>query len=443
MLLLLILLCLACVALVGWGFTGPNRCLRYPSLFGASVAGFILPQVIGAYSSDRLHNIDGALEMFVIMTLLCMGAVVVGDMLGYRRAGKKLYSLGNYDWRRITEAALILNGVAILAGLMSQLVFADEIRKQTTIVGGMSGAAVIVIFFSTVHRYGFALALILYWKRRSILALAMILFGAFNYLAIIIGMSRRGPAIEFVFILCLTYAMARGKRVPALLITLLFVVGTFWSTAIGDLRTKDDRSTLERMESADYVRAINDVLDRGGLEVENGCEVIWQTYTSGVYEYGKLHWNKLVHAYFPGQIFGHDTKEDLKFPIEDIADHENRARGTVGATATGMADCFTSFGFFGCIKFALIGFVMGRWYRRAFQGDLAAQLAYSTLVSSALHTISHGTYWLLNDYIHMAIFSYPMLYSARKPARDIVTTYRHHPMLTGVEPPMGVTHGLR
>jgi hypothetical protein len=59
---------------------------------------------------------------------------------------------------------------------------------------------------------------------------------------------------------------------------------------------------------------------------------------------------------------------------------------------------------------------MGRWYRRAFQGDLASQLAYSTLISAALHTVSHSTTWILNEYIHMAVFSYPLLYWARKPA---------------------------
>jgi hypothetical protein len=443
MLLLLILLCLACVALVGWGFTGPNRCLRYASLLGASMAGFVVPQVIGAYNSGRLHDLDGALEMFTVMALLCMFAAVLGDFLGYRQPGRRIYRLDAYDWRRVTEAALIFNVVAILAAVFSQFVFAEEIGKRTSMVGGMSGATVIVLFFAIVHRYGFALALILYWKGRSILSLAMVLFGAANYIVVILFMARRGPAIEFVFICILTYALAKGKRIPALFITLLFIAGTFWSTAIGELRGREDLGTLEKIESADYVRAIQEVLDHGGLEVENGCDVIWTTYKEGSYEFGKLHWNKLVHAYFPGQVFGRELKQDLKFAIEDISEEANRRRGTLGATQMGMADCFTSFGYFGCIKFTLIGFVMGRWYRRALKGDLPAQLAYSTLITSALHTISHGTYWLLNEYIHMAIFSYPVLYWARKPSRVIDAMYRQRPITAGAEPPVGVAGGLR
>jgi len=306
----------------------------------------------------------------------------------------------------------------------------------------MSGAMIIVIFFSTVHRYGFALALLLYWERRSVLALSMVFFGTFNYLVTIIWMARRGPAIEFVFIVLLTYALGRRKQIPALLITFVFVVGTFWSTAIADFRGRGD--VVDKVESANYLGSFIDILDHGGLEVQNGCEVILTTYEGQLYEWGKLHWNKLVHGYFPGQIFGHDTKQDLKFDIDDTADRRNRFRGTMGVTSTGMADCFTSFGFFGCVKYVLIGYVMGRWYRRAFQGDLAARLAYSTLISAALHTISHGTYWLMNDYIHLALFSYPVLYWARKPARVIAAGRTARPSWqAGARSSAGMAPGMR
>jgi hypothetical protein len=446
MLLLLILLCLSCVALIGWGFTGPNRCLRFASLIGASVAGFILPQVFGAFNSGRLHNFDGGLEMFVLMAVLCMAMALAGDLWGYNRSHGKLRRLADYDWRRVTEAALILNAVAIFAALMNVVVFNEEIARRTHFVGGMSGAGVAVLFFATVHRYGFALALLLYWERRSILSLAMVLFGAVNYLYIIFALSRRGPAIEFVFILLITYALGRRKHIPALLIALLFVVGTFWSTAIAEFRTRGEFSvseTMDKFETADFIGSFTNVIEHGGLEVANGVEVITTTYENQAYEYGKLHWNRLVHAYFPAQIFGAETKQGLKFDLDDIAEQANLRRGTLGATPTGMADCFTSFGFFGCLKYLAIGFVMGRWYRRAFQGDLAAQLAFSTLMSGALHTISHGTAWLLNEYIHFALFSYPVLYWARKPARMTGGLARRVPGHYGREAALDGAPGLR
>jgi hypothetical protein len=109
-----------------------------------------------------------------------------------------------------------------------------------------------------------------------------------------------------------------------------------------------------------------------------------------------------------------------------------------------MADCFASFGYLGCLKYVVIGFIMGRWYRRAFRGDLAAQLAYSTLMSAALHTVSHGTVWFVNEYIHMAIFSYPVLHWARKPAQlGGVPPGRRRPNHYGVEPATGVAVDFR
>jgi hypothetical protein len=414
MFILITALCAVCVGLIAWGFTGPNRSLRFASLMGASMAGFAVPQVIGESNARVLT--EPVLAMFVLMTILCMGCAFAGDLLGYRRRGKRIYPLGDYDDRRVMEAALILNCVAFLASIWIQLAFREEIERARLTPGGMSGPMTIAIFFSAVHRYGYALALLIYWRRRTGMALAMIFVGVAIYMSAILAGSRRGPAMELIFISLLTFAVARRKQIPALVITVLFVGGTLWSTAIGEFRTLDDRSFFEKLEAASYLKDFQNILESSGGEVYNGSKVMEYVSDNDAYDHGRVHWNKLVNAFFPGQIFGHDTKEDLKFPLVDVAMELNKHRGTVGIADTGMADCFSSFGYFGCLKYLLIGFVMGRWYRRAFDGDLAAQLAYSTLITGALHTISHGTSWLLNEFIHLAIFSYPLLYWARKPA---------------------------
>jgi hypothetical protein len=269
----------------------------------------------------------------------------------------------------------------------------------------------------------------------------MVLFGLSNYFQIILTHARRGPAIELVFIVLLTFAMAKRKKIPAAAITILFVIGTLWSTNIEHFR-HEDMDMVEKVETADYLKKFSDVLERGGLEVQNGAEVIWATHEKESYEFGAIHWNRLVHAYFPGQIFGRDTKQRLKLDLEELAEQANIRRGTVGVTSTGMADCFTSFGYFGCLKYFVIGAVMGRWFRRAFAGDLAAQLAYSTLISAALHTISHGTGWLLNESIHMAIFSYPLLYWARKPAGPVIAQFVRRKS-TAAPPPRGLASEFR
>jgi hypothetical protein len=417
MLLLITSLCFVCLALIVWGFTGPNRSLRFASLFGASMAGFALPQVIGESNAGVVP--PGILQMFIGMSLLCMVAALVGDLFGYKHAGRGRRTIADYDERRVTEAALFLTLVAIVASMLIQVAYGEEIAQRANL-HQMSGPMTIAIFFSTIQRYGFALAMLLFWRRKTAVSLAIVLFGTAFYAQMILFNARRGPAVEFIFIVLLTYAMSLRKNVPAILVTLLFVGGTLWSTAIADLRSNRDQDLFEKLASAAYFKDFMSVLENGGLEVRNACDVIQHAYDYGDYDYGKVHWNRLVHAFVPGQIVGYETKESLKFDVEEIAQEVNRRRGTVGAADTGMADCFSSFGYFGCLKYLLIGYFMGRWYRRAFDGDLAAQLAYSTLMSPALHTVSHGTAWLLNSYIHMAVFSYPLLYLARKPSWQIV-----------------------
>jgi hypothetical protein len=437
MIVLIVILCVTCVALLAWGFTGFNRSLRFASLLGASMAGFAVPQVIGLSNNPVLP--DGALEMFVLMAVLCMVCAVIGDLWGFAHPGSPPRRIGEYDERRVNEAALIFTVVAIAVSTMIMAMFAEEIARRAMAPGGGSGPMVIAFFFGAVHRYGFALALLLFWRRPSTLPLLSIIVGLANYVQLVLFSARRGPAIEFVFIVLLTFAMARRKNIPAIVITILFVAGTMWSTTIDHFRAANDMDLVEKVETADFLKTFQDVLDHGGLEVQNGAEVIWSTYQNETYEYGKLHWNRIVHGYFPGQIFGYQMKQDLQFDLVDVAEQANVRRGTVGATATGMADCFTSFGYFGCLKYLVIGAAMGRWYRRAFQGDLAAQLAYCSLISAALHTVSHGTTWFVNEYIHMAIFSYPLLYWARKPVRQAMGNLRR-PALG----PAAVAHtGLR
>jgi hypothetical protein len=64
-------------------------------------------------------------------------------------------------------------------------------------------------------------------------------------------------------------------------------------------------------------------------------------------------------------------------------------------------------------------------------------------MSAALHTISHGTYWLLNEYIHMALFSYPVLYWARKPEALRGRPSAARTSLNGAQPVVSVAPGLR
>lgn len=416
MVMLLILLSLGCAGVLTWGFTGYNRCLRYSFLLSASIVGFAFPQLYGLFNSHKVP--EEALEITTFMFLLVLICAVIGDEWAFRHPWRDIRRYSEYDPKKIQEAALALMCINGFVWLIS-IIFADEIARRTSDTGS-SGAIVIVYFFGTVQRYGYALALLIFWKTRSKLAMSLAIFGAINYLSAILIHSRRGPAMEFVFITIITYALAKKRKIPAILLAVIFMGGSLWSTAIGHFRANQNADFFSKLETANFIEEFERVFENGGWEVRLGAETIAEISETGDYEYGKIHWNKLVHGYFPGQIFGHEIKEGLKFDIPDIGVRNATRYGVFGATSTGVADCYTSFGIFGCLKFMVIGIVMGRWYRRAVQGDLAGQLAYSTLMTAALHTISHGTYWLLNEWIHMAVFSYPLLYWAQKPRQKLI-----------------------
>src|SRR4051812_38856623 len=160
MIILIVALCLVCVAVIAWGFTGVNRSLRFGCLFAMSTAGFIVPQVIGLNNQGEKVLPEGALEMFTVMAISCMVCAMMGDLWGYRHPGGNVRRMADYDERRVTEAALIMVSFTLLVSFLSQVMYADEIQRRTTFEGGMSGAGVIVIFFTAVHRYAFTLALL-------------------------------------------------------------------------------------------------------------------------------------------------------------------------------------------------------------------------------------------------------------------------------------------
>ena len=125
---------------------------------------------------------------------------------------------------------------------------------------------------------------------------------------------------------------------------------------------------IDRWSIDDQTSALVDSFDKQGFEVTNGAVFIWATEESGAYDYGLYHWRSLVFGYFPGQIFGYETKRALMFEQQDEARDRIGYKAMTGTTNTGMADCFQSFGYFGFVKFLLMGYVMGRWYARALTG---------------------------------------------------------------------------
>jgi hypothetical protein len=66
-------------------------------------------------------------------------------------------------------------------------------------------------------------------------------------------------------------------------------------------------------------------------------------------------------TFVPAQLVGAELKEAVIIPpLNSI--HSKYYSPGIGETSTGMADSFSSFWYFGCVKFFLVAFAMGRLF---------------------------------------------------------------------------------
>ncbi len=108
----------------------------------------------------------------------------------------------------------------------------------------------------------------------------------------------------------------------------------------------------------------------------------------------------------------------MKGDLDDAAYVMFRHVPLTGSTATGLSEAFASFWYFGALEFLLIGLFMGRWYRAAVAGNIAAQVSVILLMTAALESITHSTEVFLSDVLVLGLFLLPVLLIARGDAAD-------------------------
>jgi hypothetical protein len=404
------------VGLIAWGVTDSRRLYRFIVLFSVSFAGFVVPQLNGLANdtTSRLAQIlpEGSLDQITLICIMCVIGTWLGDNRGTHHPGSaRMFTIGDYDDNRLVRVAVALT----LAGVVITQVGINVLDRDymENLGTQWTGPVTIIMFFQSMQKYGLAMSILVYLKNRSPAAVLCIVFNVLTNLISFAVVSRRGAMADTVFMVLLGLYFGRRLVLPAWLLGVLFVFGTLWSHAIGEVRGQTDLDFWEKLTNIDFVGSFGYTWNNGGDELANAAIICWSVEELNEYDFGKVHWNQLVHAYFPGQIFGHDLKKAIKFEERDVAFEARGYKPAIGTTLTGMSDAFRSFWYFGCLKYYLIGYVMGRWWNRGNRGDLRSQLAYVSLMGTALHTITHGTWWLLNGYLHMVIFAYPCLYWSR------------------------------
>ena len=401
---LLLLLAVACFALLLVGLRRRDGIYRYPFLAAAVFTGFVLPQLIGLSNEGGLPYL--ALDKTLFMTLLCVAMVYVGDRLGT----KPLHALGfDYDKSRLLIASAVLSAVG--AFFFYQI---SRLDPELTGVSQWTGLPVAYLFFAQLMTYGLAIAALHFASTSSRWALAIIVFDlAFYFDRIFIG-ARRGDAAELLAIFALAAWFGRGRTVPRAAAIAVLVLGTLFLHSTGDYRAQaKEQSPLQAVASIPFRENLARLFEEGGEELRNAVYQIEASDRNLDFDYGAFQWNILVFNYVPAQLVGHGFKESLLIPVSDVAYQEFGHEGWTGSTSTGMADAFRSYWYFGSLLFLLFGYVLARIYKSAVHGNVGMQLVYMLMIVNGLHAITHHTNWFVSPWVHWAVFMLPALFYAR------------------------------
>lgn len=394
-----------CMVMILRGLVRAGRPYHFPFLAAATFFFFILPQAPGLIA-DRFTP-DGAAEKTLLMAILCLAMCGIGWGFGVSRPALPRL---RFDETRLLQAAAVLSLIgAYFFHKVGQLPDDERLR------GAYTGAAVAYLFFAKLLTYGFALALLCFARRFSGAALIVIAFDSLLYFDRIVIAGRRSEAAEFLLLIAIAFWFNRRWTVPRI----AMVAGIF-AGIVAMLGAEQYRqATFYSANGPDWAAVRNidlaenwkQLIRNGGPELRNAAQVIDHAEKTKQFDYGLSYWNLLIFTFVPAQVIGPDAKHALYIDTPDL--YERGYEPSSGSTATGLADAFLSFWYFGCVKFFLVAAILGAMYAAAMRGSTPMQLLYMLSAVPAMLTVSHFTGEPVIAWVHMAAFLTPALLYAK------------------------------
>lgn len=413
------------VCMVGYYLLKHARFYQYPFWAGVLALGWFFPQAIGGYLN--LSEFPGnAYTDGMLFAMLCMVALWTGFEIAVHRHPVRpswldtVISVNRLYW---VAVAFSLLGFFFQWKLWS---LPEELLSESQ----PSGAVVQYLFFGNVFKFGFIALWLLYLNQKRLLAPKLLVFFVPGLLLILdaaILRGRRAAMMDLVSYLAVCLWLVRRIALPRWLVMVGLVFGLVLVNGIRTYRLiLMDRqgSWSERLSEAaraDYLKTSKRRLEESGKEFKNYIYRRQVHAEEGIYDYGGFHWDKLVFNYVPAQIVGREFKESLMLQDPDAESPQLLARKkyghiqATGTTITGYCDAFASFGWFGFIKFMLVGWLMGILYRHAMQGAFLGQFLYVYVLAKAIQVVSHGTNdILIRVWIYFFALGFPFLLLARQ-----------------------------
>ncbi len=388
------------LAFLATGLVRREAMYQFPFLAGVMTFGFILPQLPALVNDQFLP--EGAYAKTMVMGILSLAMLALGWRLGARQP-IRMFDV-SFSERRLLWVAV---GLSAFGGTFYFLL--SRLPGDISIGTQMMGMPVVYLFFAQLMPYGLGIALLCFARRPSWLAAIIILVDLVFYLDRILVTGKRAETIQLLLMFMLAFWFYRRMVVPRVLMYAGILVGTFLMTSMGDYRQVTRAASgfvLDQILEIDYTANFYETLERGGPEMRNAVERMDEIDHELQFDYGKFHWNRIVFTFVPAQLVGARFKDALYLSTPSPSRNYNPLSGT---TETGLIDAFSSFWYFGALKFLLLAWAIRRLWETAMNGQMIGQLLYMFSIVPAMHAISHQTDWVITVWIHMALFLIPIL----------------------------------
>ena len=400
-----------------------GRFYQFPFWAGMIALGWFFPQAIGGYMNPERFPPFAYADGMLFATL-CTVALWIGFVLATKkRPIRKSWLDASFDLSRLFYSGvfLCLMGFFFQWKLMS---LPEEVLEMTR----WSGESVKYLFLANIFKIGFITLWLVYLQQARVLSAKYLIFiipCLLLFLEAAVLRGRRAGMMEVVAYLVVSLWFVRRIAVPRWAVVSGLVFGLILVNGIGVyreiMRDKDIplSERLSQAADADYFKVSKEWANDSGAEFRNYIFYRYVHADEGFYDYGLFHWNRFVFNYVPAQIVGADFKKKIKYKsntsqVDEIAEEQYGHVFRTGSTVTGYKDAFGSFGWFGFIKFGLIGYLMGALYRHAMSGAFLGQLLYVYALTKAMQCVSHGSNdILIRVWVYFFVFGYPVLYWAK------------------------------
>jgi len=386
--------CCVCVALVLPAAWNRVKLFSYPVMAALICIVFVIPQGFYVESTGFSEIFSGG------QYWLYASACLIGLQVGFARYSKLRGGRAKAEVVRTpplfvdrTRGLIVAAALIVVGG--ASLQFAEATASAQSLGQQWTGVATFYYLLAQLLYFGITIAALLFFRRPSIIVGAILAFGLLLTYPAVFGMVKRHVIFELVFILGGALFFTRNVLPSRAAMIAMLIFGTLLLHQVGEVRQyiRDNNATaVEAILEGETLSGFSYFDVDRAPEIEEGIYDVFYADQFSDFNFGKDHWNRIVHQYVPAFLVGRDFKEFLQLPTDTII----RAEGINdldygGATRTGFADSFTNFWWFGVFAFVAIGAFMGWAFRRARAGDTKAQFLYLILLADGLFAVTDST----------------------------------------------------